>query len=99
MKRIISISLMLSFCLFLQFNIFAGSQQQNYPQGRYSNRADSLRKDNLTPRRDDSVQKSQSDKQPVLKSDSFKDSPKPVKEPEKSQHNPAIELSDTIKRQ
>ena len=92
-KAIITVILGL---FFLPIIIATPPQQPNYPKSKYEARADSLRKENLAPRRVDSVPKSQTEKMPV-KSDSSRDR-MPVIEPEKNQHMPVKELSDTTKR-
>ena len=69
-----------------------GPKQNN----RYEGRADSLRKERLNPKAGDSIQKSSLDNMPVVKgSATDSSSPMPKVEPEKNQHMPVKELSDT----
>jgi hypothetical protein len=75
-----------------------GSQQPKYAKGKYEAEADSIRKENLAPKRMDSVSKSQSDKMPVIQPDTTKNTPMPAMEPDKNQHMPVKELSDTTKK-
>jgi hypothetical protein len=67
-------------------------------EGNYKNEAETLRKEHLTPRHDDTVKPSQTDRMPNLKSDTNRSKPNmPVAEPRTNDHMPVKELSDTAK--
>jgi hypothetical protein len=72
-------------------------QQPSQSKGRYEDRADSIRREHMTPRKSDSIEKAQGDKMPVVKSDTQKENKMPIVQPEKNQHMPVKELSDTSK--
>jgi hypothetical protein len=94
MRIIIIISFML---LNLQvFSNDSGGKQQANRNGRYQNTADSLRKERLSPRTGDSVPSRRTENMPVLRGDSADTlSRMPKAEPDKNQHMPVKELSDT----
>jgi hypothetical protein len=104
MRKVILYTVWLLILLFYVKNNFAQNQQTpnssqpKYPKGRYEDRADSIRKENLAPRRSDSVLKSSNDKMPVISNDTNKNPHMPNMQPENNQHMPVKELSDTTRR-
>jgi len=85
------------FCL-VNIGLTQGGQQQKYPKGKYEARADSIRKESLAPKRKDSAAKAPPDKMPTIQPDTSKDTHMPNMVPDKSQHMPVKELSDTTKK-
>jgi hypothetical protein len=71
-------------------------EQQRNSEGKYHDEADSIRKKHLTPRYQDTVERSRTDRMPTIKSDTNKSDPNmPVARPKNDQHMPVKELSDT----
>jgi hypothetical protein len=93
MKTLVTILIFLSVSfIYAQQN----EQQQGMRKaGTYQDQADSLRKKHLTPRRNDSVGQSGTDKMPVLNDSNKNNSRMPVARPVPDQHMPVKELSDT----